>query len=158
MAGTTIYRTAVLPEWIDYNGHLRDAYYAVAVSAAIDELMDRIGLDAAYRARSKCTLYSLEMHLHWLHEVHASDTLEIDAHVLGADKKRLHLGLDVRAIGRSEVAATAEIMLLHVRQGEKPGAAPFPDHVLAAIDALKPAAEAPPWPGPVSRALLLGKR
>jgi acyl-CoA thioester hydrolase len=53
MAGTTIYRTAVLPEWIDYNGHLRDAYYALALSLATDALMDRIGLDAGYRARTQ---------------------------------------------------------------------------------------------------------
>jgi len=158
MSGTTIYRTAVQPEWIDYNGHLRDAYYVVALSSAVDELMDRIGMDAAYRQRTKGTLYSLEMHLHWLHEVKASDTLEIDAHVLGLDKKRLHLGMDVRVAGRSEVVATAEFMLLHVRQGETPGAAPFPPEVAAALEALRPPAGAAPWPGPVSRALALGKR
>ena len=75
MATLPLYRTAVAPDWIDYNGHLRDAYYVVALSSAIDALMDEIGIDAAYRARTRCTLYSLEMHVHWLHEVLASDTL-----------------------------------------------------------------------------------
>jgi len=45
VAGIPVYATAVLPEWIDYNGHLRDAYYALIVSLATDALMDRIGLD-----------------------------------------------------------------------------------------------------------------
>jgi len=45
VAGVPIYRTAILPQWIDYNGHLRDAYYAVIVSSAIDALMDRVGLE-----------------------------------------------------------------------------------------------------------------
>jgi len=26
VAGIPLYQTAILPEWIDYNGHLRDAY------------------------------------------------------------------------------------------------------------------------------------
>ena len=100
MAGTTIYRTEVLPAWVDYNAHLRDAYYVLVLSLATDALMDRIGLDAAYRARTACTLYSLEMHMHWLHEVKGTDTLEVDAHLLSVDKKRLHVGFDVRVVGR----------------------------------------------------------
>jgi acyl-CoA thioester hydrolase len=158
MAGMTIYRSAVQPEWIDYNGHLRDAYYVVVLSDAIDALMERVGIDAAYRARTRNTLYSLEMHMHWLEEVKAADTLEIDAYVLGADQKRLHIGCDVRIARHPEPAATAEFMLLHVHQGEKPGAAPFPAEVQAAIERLRAAADGAAWPGPRSRELALKKR
>ncbi len=158
MAGTTVYRTAVLPEWIDYNGHLRDAYYALVLSLATDALMDRVGLDAAYRQRTECTLFSLEMHMHWLHEVKGSDTIEVDAHVLDADRKRLHVGFDLRVLGREAAAATGEFMLLHVRQGSKPGSAPFPPEVEAAIAALRAPAGSAPWPGPGSRAMTLAKR
>ena len=77
---------------IDYNGHLRDAYYVLILSLATDALMDRIGLDAAYRARTHCTLYTLEMHVHYLHEVKQSDTVLVKLRVLGADHKRLHAG------------------------------------------------------------------
>jgi len=52
VAGIPIHESAVLPEWIDYNGHLRDAYYGLIFSESIDSLMDRVGLDAAYRART----------------------------------------------------------------------------------------------------------
>ena len=41
------YRTALASDWIDYNGHLRDAYYGVVASLAIDALMDHLGLDRA---------------------------------------------------------------------------------------------------------------
>ena len=50
------YRTAVLPAWVDYNGHLRDAYYLLICSFATDGLMDLIGLDEAGRVRSGHTL------------------------------------------------------------------------------------------------------
>jgi acyl-CoA thioesterase FadM len=158
MAATRVYRTPVQPDWIDYNGHLRDAYYVLVLSLATDALMDRIGLDAAYRERTGCTLYSLEMHLHWLAEIKGSDTIEVDAHLLDADRKRLLVGFDVRVAGREGSAATGEFVFLHFRQGASPGSAPFPPEVEAAIASLRPAPGAPPWAGPGSRALALAKR
>ncbi|HUO81132.1 MAG TPA: thioesterase family protein [Steroidobacteraceae bacterium] len=158
MAGTPIYRSAIQPGWIDYNGHLRDAYYVVVLSDAIDALMERVGIGADYRARTRNTLYTLEMHMHWLEEVKAADTLEIDALVLAADQKRLHIGCDVRIARQPQPVATAEFMLLHVHQGERPGAAPFPPEVQAAIERLRAAADGSSWPGPRSRELALKKR
>jgi acyl-CoA thioester hydrolase len=153
-----LYRTAVAPEWIDYNGHLRDAYYVVVLSSAIDALMDRLGLDATYRERTRCTLYSLEMHLHWLHEVRLSDELEVEARILAADAKRLHLGLEVRITRHAGPVATAEFMLLHVRQGGSPKAVAFPPEIAAAIARLQAAAGSAPWAGPRSRPLALPVR
>ncbi len=159
MAGTTIYRTAIAPDWIDYNGHLRDAYYGVVLSLALDALMDNhLGLDPAYRERTKCTLYSLEAHVHWLREIKLGATIEVDAHVLEHDAKRLLLGADVRVLGSAEVAATAEYVLLHYRQGPNPGVASFPPEVVAAIERLQAADGGVPWAGPRSRTLTLAKR
>jgi acyl-CoA thioester hydrolase len=158
MPGTTIYRCAIEPEWIDYNRHLRDAYYALVVSLALDALMDQVGLDADYRERTQCTLYSLEMHMHWLKEVKGDDSLQVDVHVLGLDAKRLHVGLDLRIPGREKPAATAEVMLLHVCQGETPGSAPFPEPVATKLAALRQASDGHDWSGPRSRALTLSTR
>ncbi|HCC61943.1 MAG TPA: 4-hydroxybenzoyl-CoA thioesterase, partial [Pseudomonas sp.] len=65
----TTYRTPIRPEWVDYNNHLRDAFYLLIFSFATDALMDRIGLDQAGRERSGHTLYTLECHLNYLAEV-----------------------------------------------------------------------------------------
>jgi len=137
VAGIRIFETPVRKEWIDYNGHLRDAYYLVIFSEAVDALMDRIGLDAAYRARTGGTLYTVEIHLHYLEEVKAADTAVVTARILGSDHKRLHLALELLRAGHAGVAAGAEVMLLHVRQSEgKVTTAPFPAEVAAAIAAL----------------------
>ena len=88
----TDYRCDLAPQWIDYNGHLRDAYYTLVFSQAIDALMDEVGLDEAYRANSACTLFTLETHIHYLHEVKASDTISVRARAIGVDAKRLHWG------------------------------------------------------------------
>jgi acyl-CoA thioesterase FadM len=120
MPGMSIYHTRVAPEWIDFNGHLRDGYYTVLFSSAVDALMDRLGLDSAYRERTGCTLYTLELHVHFLHEVKLTDALEIQVRLLGADRKRLHAGFEMCTAGRPDPVATAEFMLLHVRQAPQP--------------------------------------
>jgi acyl-CoA thioester hydrolase len=131
------YRATILPEWIDYNGHLRDAYYMVALSYAIDEVMDHLGLDAAYRERTKCTLYTLELHMHFLQEVKSTDELTVTTSILDFDRKRIHAGCEFSCPRMSEAAATAEVMLLHVHQGDKPASASFPPEVLRKLETLK---------------------
>jgi acyl-CoA thioester hydrolase len=153
-----IYRTAVAPAWIDYNGHLRDAYYALILSYATDALMERVGMDAAYRAATGNTLYTVEMHIHYLREVHHSDIVIVTVRLLGADHKRIHAAFDITCEGQTQAAATAEFMLLHVHQGETVATTPFSPEIAAAITALaQPGAETP-WPGPGSRRMELRGR
>jgi acyl-CoA thioester hydrolase len=133
MSGVGIYRTPVAPEWIDYNGHLRDAYYSLIVSLATDALMDRVGLDESYRTRTRCTLYTLEMHMHFLREVKKTDVVDVSVRILGTDRKRIHAALDMRCGRYLDPVATAEIMLLHVHQGDEPKAHTFPPEVIEAL-------------------------
>jgi acyl-CoA thioester hydrolase len=132
-----VYRATIESEWIDYNGHVRDAYYGLAASYAIDAVMDYLGLDAAYRERTHCTLYTLEAHFHYLHEVKFSDDLGIISSILDFDRKRILIGCRFICSRLSEPAATAEMLLLHVRQGDKPSVASFSDEVSAKLEALK---------------------
>jgi betainyl-CoA thioesterase len=156
VAGIPIYRTPILAEWIDYNGHLRDAYYAVIVSLAIDALMDRVGLDEKYRQRTGGTLYTVEMHFHYLQEVKQSDIAEVDLRILGTDRKRIHAAFELRRAGQREVAATAEAMLLHVSQQDgKVSVTPFPDEVATTLAALRRSSETLEADGPLSRRMEL---
>ncbi len=137
------FRAALQPDWIDYNGHLRDAYYVVALSSAVDEVMDQLGLDAAYRERTRCTLFTLELHIHYLHEIKSTDELRVVTSVLDYDAKRIHAACDFLCPRIAGPAAAADVMLMHVHQGEKPAGAPFPADIAARLESLKiPAAEA----------------
>jgi acyl-CoA thioester hydrolase len=153
-----IYRTALAPEWIDYNGHLRDAHYGLIVSYACDALMDRLGMDAAYRERTRNTLYTVEMHVHYLHEVKKSDTVIVNVRLLGTDQKRIHAAFDLVREEDAVVAASAEQMLLHVHQGETVATAPFPPEIADAISALVTATAGAPEVGPGSRRMELRRR
>lgn len=159
MAGVPIYRTGIEPAWIDYNGHLRDAYYGLIVSYAIDALMDRIGLDDAYRARTGCTLYTLEMHIHYLREVKSTATVASDVRILGADRKRIHAAFDLRCDLATEAAAVAEVMLMQVRQqAESVASEPFAPAIVAAIEELQRACADLPPPSHGSRRMQLPQR
>ena len=156
MSGLRIYETAVRPDWIDYNGHLRDAYYTLIASEATDALMDRVGLDADYRARTGGTLYTVELHVHFLREVKQSDGVLVDLRILGVDSKRIHASLEILRGADAEVAATVELMLLHVRQEPgKVAVAPLPQPVAAALAELQSATAAMAAGGPGSRRMEL---
>jgi acyl-CoA thioester hydrolase len=158
VSGLAIYRTPIAPEWIDYNGHVRDAYYGLIASYAVDSLMDTLGMDAPYRERSGCTLYTVEMHTHFLREISAADQVEVRARVLGADRKRLHAALELVCDGSEEAAATCEVMLLHICQTPTARTAPFPEQVAAAIAELSRATAAMAAGGPGSRHMELTSR
>lgn len=129
------YDTTVHPDWIDYNGHMRDAYYGLVFSHAGVSLQEQIGIDDAYRARHKCTVYLLEDHKFFLREVHESAALHIEMRVLDVDAKRYHLHLQM--ISDAQVVAVCEFMELHVAQTPKPHGAPMPDHILKQLQAAK---------------------
>jgi betainyl-CoA thioesterase len=158
VSGVSIYQTPIAPEWIDYNGHVRDAYYGLIASYAVDSLMDKIGMDARYREQSGCTLYTVEMHTHYLREIGINDPVEVRARILGADGKRIHAALEFVCDRSEEAAATCEVMLLHVRQAPTVRTAPFPQQVAAAIAELRRATAAMPAGGPGSRRMELPGR
>ncbi|MEE1921790.1 thioesterase family protein [Pseudomonas sp. 148P] len=124
MPALTTYRTPVLPDWVDYNGHLRDAFYLLIFSYATDAFMERIGLDADDRETSGHSLFTLECHLNYLHEVKLGTQVWVNTQVIGFDRKRLHLYHSLHREGFDEALAASEQMLLHVDLAG-PKSAPF---------------------------------
>ncbi|HEX3846119.1 MAG TPA: thioesterase family protein [Steroidobacteraceae bacterium] len=158
MAELPPYRAKLEPAWIDFNGHVRDAYYTLVSSYAVDDVMDLLGLDAEYRARTRGTLYTVELHIHYLHEIKLSDDLTVRSTILDFDRKRIHLGCRFLCSRLSEPAAACDMMLLHVIQGEKPATAPFPQEVAAKLESFRPAAAEIEAFGPLSRRIELKRR
>ena len=154
----SIYRCDIEPQWIDYNGHLRDAYYTLVFSQAIDALMDEVGLDHGYRARTSCTLYTLEMHVHFLDEVKSTDEISVSARAIGIDSKRIHVALALRCARRAEPAALGEFMLLHVRQDPTVRSAVFPPEIQQRLEQWLAADAQSPLPALGSRTMTLPRR
>lgn len=154
----SVYRCAIEPQWIDYNGHLRDAYYALVFSQAIDALMDEVGLDHGYRARTSCTLYTLEMHVHYLSEVKSTDEISVSARAIGIDSKRIHLAMALHCARLAEPAALGEFMLLHVQQAPTARSAVFPPAIQQRLEQWLATDAQSPLPALGSRAMTLPRR
>lgn len=129
------YETTVHADWIDYNGHMRDAFYGLVFSYAGVSLQEQIGIDDAYRAANACTVYLLEDHKFFLQEVHEGDWLRVEMRVLDVDAKRYHLHLQM--ISQDRVVAVCEFLELHVAQKPKPHAAPMPDEIRVQLENAK---------------------
>ncbi|MBU1332574.1 MAG: thioesterase family protein [Gammaproteobacteria bacterium] len=108
------YQTRVSPAWVDYNGHLRDAFYLLIFSHATDALMDQLGLDEAGRARTGHTLYTLECHLNFLAEVKEGEAVEVRTQLLAHDRKRLHIHHSLHCPGEDISLAQSEQMLMNI--------------------------------------------
>jgi acyl-CoA thioester hydrolase len=124
----------VRPEWIDYNGHMNVAYYVLVFDHATDALFDALGLGAAYRDATDLTLFALESHILYEHEVRLGDLLRVESRVLGVDGKRLHFGHEMFHAGEGWRAATIELMAVHVDLKTR-RTSPFPPDRRQAIDA-----------------------
>ncbi|WP_024683108.1 thioesterase family protein [Pseudomonas syringae] len=114
MPALTTYTTRVQPDWVDYNGHLRDAFYLLIFSYATDGLMEALGLDSDNREASGHSLFTLELHLNYLHEVKLGAEVEVHTQLIAHDAKRLHLYHSLHLAGDEMELAGNEQMLLHV--------------------------------------------
>ena len=135
MPALTTYTTKIQPTWVDYNDHLRDAFYLLIFSYATDALMDTLGLDSQNRKTSGHSLFTLELHLNYLHEVKLGADVEVRTQLIAYDAKRLHLYHSLYRVGDEEVLAGNEQMLLHVDLAG-PQAAPFNEATLQRLTAL----------------------
>jgi acyl-CoA thioester hydrolase len=126
-APLVLLRMAVEREWIDYNGHMNVGYFVVAFDRATDEFIDRLGMDAAYRERSGCSVYVLETHVTYQHELKLGDEIDVDLQLVDLDPRRLHFFMRMHRAAGGELAATSEIMLMHVDLEQVKGADMPPD-------------------------------
>ena len=126
------HRDVVRPEWIDANGHLNMGYYVVAFDFATDSWLDHIGLTASERTRSGATTFTLESHVNYLREVKEADPLRFTTRLLAFDAKRIHYFHEMHHATEGYLAATNELMSLHVNLGTR-RAAPMAATVLARL-------------------------
>ena len=145
------YRTAVRAEWIDYNGHLHDAGYAIVLSEANEALLAHLGLSEAYRADTGRAMYTAESHIRYLAEALRGDVIEAASLLVSADAKRLRVHTVLRRDDGVPVA-TGEYLYLHVDQAAG-GVTAMPPDRWAAVDALLSAHASLDRPGHLGRGI-----
>lgn len=108
------YRGIVLPEWVDYNGHMNVAYYLVAFDLATDIFLEWVGLDKALRDSRGGTTFTAEVHIGYLRELHEGDPISVTTQLLSYDQKRIRYLHKMRHAEKEFEAAYAENLSLYV--------------------------------------------
>jgi carnitine 3-dehydrogenase len=144
-----LHAARVLPEWVDYNGHMTESRYLQVFGDSSDALFRYIGIDAEYHAAG-LSYYTVETHIMHLREVAAEEPLHVTTQIQGCDDKRLHVFHALHRSCDQVLLATAEQMLLHVDTGAGRACPARPD-VLARVQRLADAQAGLPRPDEAGR-------
>jgi acyl-CoA thioester hydrolase len=117
----------VEPQWIDYNGHLKMAYYNVLFDRAVDEVFELLGCGLDY-VKTGFSTFTAEVHVRYVRELKEGDPVRVTFQLLAYDAKRMHYFEQLFHAEDGWVSATSENMSLHVDMNAKK-AAPFPPAV-----------------------------
>ena len=153
-----LFETKVASEWVDYNGHMNDAAFAIVFSRSVDALMDRVGLDASARRRTGHSLFTLQMMLHYFKEAKEGDPLAVTCQLLEHDDKRMRVWLDMTSLGGERLAASEQLLISVALSETGSGAAPWSFETKAALEALAKAQSGLPHPEQAGAGVVLKRK
>ena len=107
-------KEVILPDWIDYNGHMNVAYYVLVFDRATDGFFDFMGLTAEYRVAGNVSAFTAEMHVNYIREVKQGDEVFVTTQLLDYDAKRFHYFHRLYHAEQGYLAATNELLCLYV--------------------------------------------
>ena len=121
-------RETVRPEWTDYNGHMNLAYFVLIFDLATDRFYATFGLGEDYCRQTNHSTFAVESHTAYLAEVLEAAAVRCTTQLLGFDDRRLHYFHRMYRGEDGELAATMELMAVHMDLGVRK-VRPMPDDV-----------------------------
>ena len=140
-----LHKDLIVPEWIDYNGHMNVSYYVLVFDRATDEFFDFMGMTAEYRAASNASAFTAEMHVNYIREVKEGDEVYVTTQLLGYDAKRFHYFHQMYHAEQGYLAATSELLCLFVDMSQR-RVTQMPDLILDRLAEIKHSHAALPLP------------
>ncbi|MEP9371787.1 thioesterase family protein [Mesorhizobium sp. KR1-2] len=138
-------------DWIDYNGHLNMAYYNVIFDRGSDGALELLGVGADYARDRKLTIYTAEVHICYVRELHLGDKVTVSFQLIDHDEKRLRAYQEIRHVD-GWLAATSETLSLHIDMSG-PKVASFPEDIQAQVDGMAAAHATLPVPERAGRSI-----
>ena len=130
-----VHRATVLPDWIDWNGHMNVGFYVVAFDKATDTLANQFGCSWDYTREKIGMTFVLEAHVTYDREVKEGDPLRITSQILDHDAKRLHFIHCMYHETEGYLAATNELMLMNIDYATRRSAA-WPEWAMERLEKL----------------------
>jgi len=109
-----LYEDTIRREWIDYNGHMSEAFYVLVFGYATDVFLDAIGLDEQYRTENNVSAFTVEAHIRYLDQGLLGEPLHVSTLLTDCGTKKVRIFHTMRRGAGGVVLATEEILLLHV--------------------------------------------
>ena len=124
------------PAWVDYNGHLNQAYYGVLFDRALDHALHPLGLGPDYIRDRNLSFMTVECHTCFVRELFHTAKVRVASRIVDLDDKRLHMFCELHDAGEGWLSATAEFMFLHIDMGTR-RTAPWPADIRSKWDAMR---------------------
>ena len=127
----------VLPEWIDYNGHMNVAYYTLAFDKALDFFFeDVLGIGPSFVEKNKEGPFALKASYNYFSELLEEEIFFVDISILDFDSKRVHLFGEMRKDKSLELSAVFETVLMNMDLSART-VKQYPDKVLELFSIFK---------------------
>jgi len=146
------YRCQVQPQWIDYNSHMKVAYYVLAFDQATDSFLENIHLGSSYVRDTEHSAFVVDMNVTYLREVLADTPLHFTTQMLEFSNKKLRLFHQMFHESEGFLVATNELLLVHIDLETRKSCA-FPSSVLARLDEVAEQHQSLEQPDQVGRVL-----
>ena len=127
----------VLPEWIDYNGHMNVAYYTLAFDKALDFFFeDVLGIGPTFVEKNKEGPFALKASYNYFSELLEEESFFVDISILDFDSKRVHVFGEMRKEKSLELSAVFETVLMNMDLSART-VKQYPDRVLELFSIFK---------------------
>ena len=143
---------AVVPEYLDPNGHMNVGYYAVLFDKALDLPWSLLGLGFAGIKERGCSSFALESHVTYQRELREGDPIDFTFHVLDVDAKRIHYFMTMLHRRERWRAATSESISICIDMSTRRSTV-WPDEQMARLNAVYQAYQQRPRPPEVGRVI-----
>ncbi len=133
------------------------AYYVLIFDHATDAALDHLEIGTAYREASSGSVFVVEAHVTYEQELMEGEAVSVATRLTGFDGKRIVLFHEMRRDRDGVLAATNEVLCLHVDLNTRRSAS-LPPAALDRLDRLAAAHATLPRPPQVGRAIGLRAR
>src|SRR3954453_24022604 len=152
-----IHRSTVLPEWVDWNGHMNVAFYVLAFDQASGAFMRNMGLGRPYVDGKHGMTFVLETHVTYDREMRGGAPMRFTTQLLDRDAKRVHLFHEMYHGEQGYLAATNETIVMNIHSASR-GSAPWPPQAAERLEAVWDTHKLLPRPAKAGRVMGLKKK
>jgi acyl-CoA thioester hydrolase len=141
---------AVLPAYLDRNGHMNVGYYSVLFDQALDRPWELLGLGYDCIAVNGHSSFALESHVTFQREVREGDPLTFTFQIVDIDAKRIHYFMTMLHRHERWLAATLESISMCINMSTRRSST-WPDDPMARMQTVFEVHRLRPRPAEVGR-------